>query len=276
MTDFIKTKLAFAVAMLAGLFAAWPISGPLRSARFTVAVWELQVGDFYAAMIAGLALAVYMYGFQLLSERDWRVVQRAGDFTYAISWSVPLIAFVVWTGSLLITLLGSVVDQDSVVMASGWAVAALSTAMSVWVWLATKRSIDRKERLTAVVQLGHDVVNFYSRAKSLLTQRQYDLAVTEAYKSVEVAARQRLYKAGKPPRYGPRVESPLRAAEREGLIPSELVSEVNELRQQRNLAAHAVEPVTRDQARHAVHIAGEVLNALATDDDRDSTWTWWQ
>src|SRR6516162_5049033 len=84
MTDFTKTKIHFALALLGTLFAIHPYVERWEDAGFEYLGFPLKVFHAYALTGGLLALSVYFYATALLSERTSTRAERIGNYLYAI------------------------------------------------------------------------------------------------------------------------------------------------------------------------------------------------
>src|SRR5262245_47488701 len=84
MTEFTKTKIHFALALLGTLFAVHPYIEQWEHAGFTYLGWNLEIFHAYALTGGLLALSVYFYAMALLSERATTGAERVGNYLYAL------------------------------------------------------------------------------------------------------------------------------------------------------------------------------------------------
>src|SRR5258708_19593158 len=84
MTEFTKTKIHFALALLGTLFAVHPYVEQWEHAGFSYLDYRLEIFHAYALTGGLLALTVYFYGTALLSERTSTRAERAGNYLYAL------------------------------------------------------------------------------------------------------------------------------------------------------------------------------------------------
>src|SRR5262249_49082989 len=85
MTDFTKTKMHFALALLGTLFAVHPFVEKLEHAGFTYLSCRLEVFHAYGLTAGLLAVAIYCYAAAMVSERPGGETERAGNYIYAVS-----------------------------------------------------------------------------------------------------------------------------------------------------------------------------------------------
>src|SRR5579859_3309315 len=84
MTEFTKTKIHFALALLGTLFAVHPYVEKWERAGFVYLGYRLEIFHAYALTGGLLALTVYFYATALLSERTSTRAERAGNYLYAL------------------------------------------------------------------------------------------------------------------------------------------------------------------------------------------------
>ena len=93
MTEFTKTKMHFALALIGALFALHPFLEKLEEQQqlaglplpYPLEAYQVRVFHAYAFVTAMLALSVYFYAMVLLSERSSSWSERAGNFSYAVA-----------------------------------------------------------------------------------------------------------------------------------------------------------------------------------------------
>jgi HEPN domain-containing protein len=258
--DFTKTKIAFAIAFLAILFTASPLILARGEAGFDVLGLEVTLLRVYIAVAAALALAVYSYGIGFLFPNAPQIARRAGDFLYAIAFVAPPGVFLLLISVKASNLVGALLDRPEAralltdLLSSIAAVAAGASS------IGAARLFRRRSREAVEVQLEGEEATFFAAAKSLFSEGHYDSAVIEAFKSLEASVRKRLLELGKL-QFGPRVEAAVTAALRQGLLPEDLAEKADYVRQQRNLAAHGVEPMTKEKARRVLAFVADIHRA---------------
>lgn len=83
MTEFTKTKIHFALALLGTLFAVHPYFEQWEHAGFEYLGFRLEILHAYALTGGLLALAVYFYAASLTTERGATGYERAANYLYA-------------------------------------------------------------------------------------------------------------------------------------------------------------------------------------------------
>jgi len=266
MNDYTKTKIGFAVALLAVMFTASPLVVSVAGNGFDLFGYSIAVIDIYSLTAIALSVAVYFYGLHLLLQRPMQVFQSIADTSYGVALVVPPFAFALYIAVEFATWLGHVAQSPLVGDVLKVLLSAVSGALSAIGASRAAKMLNRRSIEAETSRLEDEEIRFFTRAKELLAYGNYDLAVVEAFKSIEVAARRRLTAMGRLI-YGPRVESPVQAALREKLIPHDLHESLQQVRQYRNLAAHGVEPMGRAQAEFVIEVASKVLQHLTEQHD---------
>src|SRR5438876_966836 len=85
LTEFTKTKMHFALALLATLFALHPFVEKWGDKGYIYLDYELKIFYAYGLVAALLALTVYFYALSLLSERGYSWMEMTGNYMYAIA-----------------------------------------------------------------------------------------------------------------------------------------------------------------------------------------------
>lgn len=254
MTEFTKAKIGFALAFLAVLFTISPLVTEFGDKGVDIFNLRLIVRHLYYFTVAALALGVYSYGLQFLTQRNLRFLDSIGDTGYAVAMLAPpaFLAIVVLDGAIagLATLLPKVAPTAGVVSSLLSAVVGLSSALFS---RRIARSVRTLETKSESKQLGHDATALLTRAEDLRRSAMPDLALVEAYKALEVAARKGM--VGRRVPYPYRPFDPLRAARYAGLVPEGSHEQLQQVSRWRNKVAHATEPVTDEQAAIAIQLA---------------------
>ena len=87
LTEFTKTKMHFALALLGTLFALHPFLEKQQFADLGFDYLGVKLKVFYVyALVAGLlAFTVYCYAVALLRERADSLLERLGNYAYAVA-----------------------------------------------------------------------------------------------------------------------------------------------------------------------------------------------
>ena len=269
MSDFVKQKIAFAVGLLAVLFTITPLLQPFGSIGYPVFGLDLTLLRLYYFLSILLTLAVYAYSVQFLTERNLRYPAVVGNVLYAVAIVTPA-AYVLLFGVLTaVNSAGSLLRYPYLQTFVEHLLSGFAGAVLVRFVFLLQRVIGRKEKSAVAEQLEREEMQFLHRAEQLSGAGHFDLAAVEAWKALEVAARRTFLRRNLP--VSPRGNL-VRDIEKHRLLPGELISELNRVRQVRNLAAHAVEPISKEQAEGVITATARLLAALAPpDSDNDGT-----
>jgi HEPN domain-containing protein len=268
MTEFTKTKITFALALLGTLFALHPFLAAYLDSGFPYLDYDLKL--FYAYALTGglLAASVYFYAVALVSERPSSWLERTGNYTYALAVIVPPL----YAGLYLASLLEQRLNESQL----GWlARAAPAVALGVglaWLLLSQllawrlRRRMGDQDRVAKASQLAEQEIHALNRAREMFDGGHYDLSVIEAWRAIEARLRRVLLRkhlvTGE--------ESPqamIDTAVRAGLLGEHARSLLQELRRQWNVAV-STEPLNREAAETAVRAARDILSTIALDEPR--------
>jgi HEPN domain-containing protein len=268
MTDFTKTKMHFALALLGTLFALHPFVEKVEDWGFEYLGYYLKVFYVYALIAGLLALTVYCFALALLSERPSSWAERTGNYAYGLAAMVlPLY------GALYLTsLLGAELKE----LSEEWAWAARAAQVVplalgvVWFlasWLVAwrlRRRLSEQDRSAKIRQLAEQEITALDRAPELFDSRHYDLSVIEAWKAIEARLRRvlllhRINVSGENP------QEMIDKASRRGLIHEKVRGQLQELRRQWKIAV-GTEPLTREAAESALRAARDILSTIPVEE----------
>jgi hypothetical protein len=134
MTDFGKTKITFALALLGTLFAIHPFVERYGDLGFDFPYWagatilteKLTITLVYSLVAGLLALGVYCYAASLLSERPNSFLEKLGNYSYAIA----VLLLPLYGGLYLSSLLADRLDETHL----AWAAPAVAIGLGIG-WL---------------------------------------------------------------------------------------------------------------------------------------------
>jgi hypothetical protein len=275
MTEFTKTKMHFALAVIGALFGlhtvvlnnelpVLPLSYyDWRDAQFHD--WDLRVIHIYGSVMALLALAVYFYAMVLMSERASSLAERAGNYSYALAiLLVPL-----YGGLYLSHVIGTAaLGEDWIHSHLGRAapLPALVVGLVLFLLLARwlRRRLGEKDRAARIKQLERQEIESVRHAREMFGHDHYDLSVVEAWKAVEARLRRVLLQRGTDVR-SDKPQRLIDAARRAGLVREATCGLLHDLRHQWAVAV-GTEPVTREAADAALHAARHILATVAVEE----------
>jgi hypothetical protein len=270
MTEFTKTKIHFALALLGTLFAIHPYVERWEHAGFAYLGYTLEVFHAYALTGGLLALSVYFYATALLSERTSTRAERVGNYLYAIGILIFPLYGVFYLSSLLEGWLleSKVLEQwipadrlsgagpiAALVLGIFWVLASQLLA-----WRLRKRLGDQ-DYTAKVKQLAEEELSALNQAHELALSNHYDLAVVQAWKALEARLRRVLLLRGIALN-NTDPQAMIAKAGRAGILTGKSREQVEEMRRQWNIAV-STEPLTREAAEKALAAARDILSTIA-------------
>jgi HEPN domain-containing protein len=258
MTEFTKTKITFALALLGTLFALHPIAVDRYGEQgFQLAYFDetLTIVKAYVLVAALLAFAVYAYGLALLTERPTSWLERLGNYAYALALMVFPLYGLLWLADALACRYN--VAEFAWVTPAVVAVVAVLWLGASW-WL--RKSLGDQDRTSQVNQLAEHEIAALNRAREMFESNHYDLSVIEAWKALEARLRRVLIQRGRVSGLDT-PQAMIDAARREGLLSESALDLVRNLREQWNIAV-GVQPLTREAAEVALNAARNILATI--------------
>jgi hypothetical protein len=262
MTEFTKTKIHFALALLGAIFALHPFLQRWEDASFYYLGFEVKV--FYAyILVAGLlSLSVYCFGLTLVSERVHAGMERLGNYFYALAVMViPLIA-----GLYLSGLLADRVGQSHL----AWAAPGLALGLGIgWLllsqllaWLVRGR-LGQQDQNVKLEQLAKQEITSVNRARELFDGEHYDLSFIEAWRALESRLRRVLLMRGVSlDNAGP--EQIIQAVKRARILRESNLALLREMKDHWHVAMSS-EPLGRDAAQAALRDVRYLLSIIPLD-----------
>ncbi|MBY0522240.1 MAG: hypothetical protein K2R98_02515 [Gemmataceae bacterium] len=255
MTEFTKTKMHFALAMLGTLFAMHNLLHKFEEWGFAYLGYDLKI--FYAyGLIAGLlSFAVYCYAVAVMTEKQGSRWEKLGNYSYSLAILVVPLYAALYGSSLLADHVGESHIQ----------VTAPSTAVGLGIlWLGfgwwLRHRLGVKDCQERVDQLVFQELDALDRAPELFEQHHYDLAVIEAWKAIESRLRRALLLRG----YTRRLDSTQKMIDlaiRKNIIKDPATKLLQEVRHQWNVAV-GTEPLTKEAADAALTAARHILATI--------------
>jgi HEPN domain-containing protein len=267
MTEFTRTKMHFALALIGTLFAVHSFIEKYPDLGFRLEVsdlnvdWQLKVSDLFVVTVGLLAFTVYCYAIALVSEKPSSRMERLGNLSYALAILIVPFYGTLWASSWL-------ADYFKV---SHLAVTAPATALGLgilWLILAwwLRGRLGDQDRQAKIATLATQEVEALARAPKLFEDGHYDLAVIEAWKALEARLRRVLLMRGQT-RHLDRPDKMIDRAAYLGLIKDPARKLLQEVRQQWNVAV-STEPLTREGAESALSAARHILSTIPVDDPK--------
>ncbi len=264
MTEFTKTKMSFALALLGTFFALHPWLENIER-RHAVGFEYLGVSmplDAAVGLTIGLlALAVYCYAVSLVSLQA-SAAERLGNSAYALSIMVLPLYAGLYVAQLLADRVHSQLAWVAPAVAAG--IGLIGFVLSQAAALRLRGRLGEADRTTAVRQLAEQEKDAVGHARKLFASEHFDLTVIELWRAVEARLRRLLaVRVG-----ARRLDSPaaiIAAVVRAGLLRDSLLPLVEELHRTWSVAI-GFEPVKREDAERMLHATRTILASLAADD----------
>jgi HEPN domain-containing protein len=270
MTEFTKTKIHFALALLGTLFAIHPYIERWEHAGFAYLGYTLEVFHAYALTGGLLALSVYFYATALLSERTSTRAERVGNYLYAIGILIFPLYGVFYLSSFLegwlleSKVLERWIPADRLSGAGPIAALALGIfwilASQLLAWRLRQRLGDQ-DYTAKVKQLAEEEIVALNKAREMEQGNHYDLAVIQAWKALEARLRQVFLLRGVALKNSD-PQTMIARAGKAGILTGKSREQVEDLRRQWNIAL-STEPLTRDSAEKALSAARDILSTIA-------------
>jgi hypothetical protein len=265
LTEFTKTKMHFALALIGTLFALHPFVERFGDRGFVYPVWrdevqvDLKIYYVYGLVAALLALTVYFYALGLLSERGYSWMEKAGNYSYAIAVMILPLYGGLYVSALVAERVGQThlaVTTPAVALGLG----ILWLAVSYFFAWRLRRRMGEQDRRVKLEQLADQEIHALNRAREMFASSHYDLAVIEAWKAIEARLRRALLIR----KLGGQKETPqalVHRATRAKLFSPPALAQLQELRRQWNIAV-STEPLTRDAADKALSATRDILSTI--------------
>ena len=260
MTEFTKTKIHFALALLGALFALHPFVDRLENYGFIYLGYDLKDFYVYGALAGLLALTVYCFGLALLSDRPHSWVEKTGNLAYTLA----IMILPLYGGLYLASLLADAVGHSDLAWAAPMVALGLGIAWllvsQLLAWLLRNR-LSRQDEAAKIAQLADQEIASLNRVQNLFDQGHYDLCVIETWKAVEARLRRALLLHGitQSPTHADALIEKARRAE---IIHAAILPLVKQLREHWAIAV-SVEPVTKETAQSAMITGRNILATIA-------------
>jgi hypothetical protein len=267
MTEFTKTKIHFALALLGTLFALHPYLQMFENDGFNYLGYQLKVAHAYVLLAGLLAFCVYCFGLTLVSERQHSWLEKLGNYSYGLA--VMVLPF--YGGLYLASLLAERLGQSHL----AWAAPGVTLGLGVlWFLLSQlfawrlRGRLGKQDVRTKLEQLATQEVAALGHAQELFASEHYDLSVMEAWKAVEARLRRALLSRKVAlDRLSP--DGAVHAAKRLAIIREPALGLLQELKRHWDIAV-SNEPLTRQAAASALSAARHILSTISLPDLKDN------
>jgi hypothetical protein len=259
MSDFIKTKLQAALALLGMLFALRPFLNDIQNVSFVVLNVKVSLLETLAGMAGLLAVSVHCFALDMLRARPFSFVERVGNLAFGLA-ILTLPTFGMCYG---LTELGQLLANRFGLPQLEWAAPAVAAGLiGVWLVLALliRLKLGRQDRTHQFNALTDTESAALKRAQEMFDQGHFDLSVIEVWRALEARLRRALLLRHV---HGPFDDwNKLRdAAHGAGLLSKVPLTALDELRRHWQTAV-GVEPLPREDATQALATARNVLATI--------------
>jgi hypothetical protein len=273
MTEFTKTKMHFALALLGTLFAVHPVVEKLQNAGFNYLSLRLEVFHAYLVTGAFVAIAIYCYAVALMSERPASRMERLGNYAYAFAilvlplYGMLFVSHVAEEALKESKLLDQWIDEETLKWIGPSFMAGLAICLLVLsqvLALKWRQRLAEQDKAVKVEQLVEQEIVSLNRAQEMFQSHHYDLSIIEAWKALTTRLRRVLLLRG----LGGGQEAPevmLNVAAKRRVLSESAVQQVQLLRQQWNIAV-STDPLTREAAEKALMATRNILATIAVSD----------
>lgn len=263
MTEFSKTKITFALALVGVLFAIHPIIKEASHFNFLIFDYKVTLMQGYYAFALLLALSVYTYAFDFLTQKPITVIQKAGNIFYALSLLTPPIFLALWLLSEIAILVTVIFNSETITAFAQTILGAVIGLLSNLATQKIKELLNNRDRESNLEDLSSKEISFLSRAKEMIKSNHYDLAIVESFRAFEAALHRVLLNRNLPIP----MKSPMQVinfAFEQGILSEHLKEKANIIRSARNQSTHSQHEFTDQEAIENLKIAEELINHLIT------------
>ncbi|MFA7421930.1 MAG: hypothetical protein WCZ90_19765 [Melioribacteraceae bacterium] len=263
MNEFTKEKLAFVIGLVAILFTLSSLIESIGHIGYSLFGFVLTISHVYYFISISLLIAVYFYGIRFITDRYIRITEIIGDYLYIIVILTPPVYIALFLVVALANIFGNLFRSDNTRYIIEVVLTILIGILSSFIWERIRKIFIKKEKNSSVQQLQKKETSFFNRAESLFNSGNFDLSVVEAFKTIEIAAQKYLIDHGYIEYRKPN-SSWLKIMDEKKLIPSQIIEDLQFVRNQRNLAAHAVEPISYEKAKEVLSITSKFLALMSS------------
>ncbi len=261
MTDFAKTKITFALAMVGVLFAIHPVVKEFWNIGFDFFSLILELKYLYITIMALMSTSVYFYAFEFITDRQMGFSHKMGNILYTVSLLILPLYIVLWVTSILAAIIGSIFESYYTENIVEFGLAILSGVAGVIIVELSTRLLNKKDRLSNVDQLVTQEGKHLMRAEDMLNSSHYDLAALEAFRSIEIALERALVDSNVS-FHSKKFQDLISKAIKVGVLHENNAGMINEVRIARNNAVHGKRTISKDEAEWLIRATKEILGSI--------------
>jgi hypothetical protein len=258
-SDYTKTKLQAALALLGTLFALRPFLDDIQHVGFDYLEYHVGLLHTLAGMATLLAIAIHCFALEMIRSRPFSLVERLGNSAFALA---VLVLPSFGLGYALTALGGLLAKQFGLPHLAWMTPASAATLLAVWFVLAAlvRRRMTHQDRKHQFDVLTETEAAALRRAQEMFDQGHYDLSVIEVWRALEARLRRALLLRSV---HGPFDDwNRLRdAAHEAGVLAKVPLTALDELRRHWQTAV-SVEPLPRPAAESALATARSLLATI--------------
>lgn len=263
-----KDKISFIVAFLGVVVALAPFKDSLQNIPVNMGLYSPSLLELIYLSLALLFLSTYLYavdyiryGFKALdSFKIFKYIQIAGDTLYLLAVVSPIIYLSTWLVVKVAILIPSTTAAFKVSsQLTSTLVSVISLVFTVYAsWIQNKEMKKVKEQL-----LEDSSLTAENEAMALIEKNQWNLAIIEAFRSVELAINKNLVDLGIEPSRMPMARG-LDLLIKQGIITKDDYNKIQYIRELRNKAAHSTIEHSKDEALEVMNIVKEIVPKIDT------------
>lgn len=254
MDEFNKHKIAFSVTLLAVLITLHPIIKEYANVGFFTFNYHFTLGFTFNLVATFLGAAVYLMSFRFLTKNNYEILDISINILYSISLAIPLVYLFLYSSAsvkhFIITNLHYI--PGSYMNALTFMLGIIS---GLFIQIFIFRKLNKKDAEIKDNEALEKRIDLLLRAERLYEDKSYDLALIEAYRSIETTINARKI-------FGPYNSRWPVIAMKENLINENLYYKLLNLSRLRNEIIHSAKDVTPEEAREAIQLARQVVKAL--------------
>jgi len=265
MDEFTKTKIGYTVALLAVAFTIYPLIESYKTVGFNFFEIKITIKNTYFLAVSLLGIAVYFISLQFISTKQIDYFDKASNFAYALSLSIPALFISLWLLVILAEWMSNVVTYVPEIF---WNfLAGLITGL-IGMSFAThiNKSLKSKDAESKQEESRRQEIAFLSRAEQLIKDGHYDLSLLESGKIIELALRQTItLMTGESKLYS--MYNLIQRIRKLHVITEDDIQKIDQVRVLRNNTSHLDTEITKEQAITSVHVAKRLVKALSYSQD---------
>jgi len=263
MNELDKIKIGFAIALLAGLFTMQPLieASAFSFDFFTI---NLKVTLLYWIFVSLLALSVYFYALALIKfEKLTSFFQGFGNWTYAISLLFPPFILTIYIISLLLKLISPIFKSDNITTSISFLLGITSSVFASFLVNKVQAKFKKEGDKQNAERMKAFEINSLKKAKTLFQSSYYDLVFIELWNTLELSFKRAFLQKAIPFPEKSAIKL-IEIIKKNNLLPSNLVDELEAIRNLRNKSAHpqAGLSVSKQQAENAIRNTEKILIAI--------------